>query len=87
MLESVLESADYCSELADSNAYSQKISVWVRALKERVVVVAQPKKGGKDRCHGFYYVILSTLRGILTIPLGSDTPHSATIICFTRVAL
>ena len=30
-LESALESADYSFESADSNAYSPKIGVWVRA--------------------------------------------------------
>ena len=31
-LESALESADYSSKSADSNAYSPKIGVWVRAF-------------------------------------------------------
>ena len=31
-LESVLESADYSSKSADSNVYSPRIDVWVRAL-------------------------------------------------------
>ena len=32
-LESELESADYSSELADSNANPPKIGVWVRAFR------------------------------------------------------
>ena len=32
-LESALESADYSSELADSNADPPKIGVWVRAFR------------------------------------------------------
>ena len=35
-LESALESADYSSESADSNAYSPKIGVWVQALTHKI---------------------------------------------------
>ena len=34
MLESVLESDNYSSESADSNAYSPKIDVWVRVFTQ-----------------------------------------------------
>ena len=39
VLESTLESADYSSESVDSNTYSPKIGVWVRAFKEISVTV------------------------------------------------
>ena len=81
----MLESADYSSESADSNAYSPKISVWVRAFTvvrecdsqvdvqviKRICHLMQRCDGPGGRCEGPWEGVTDV--SILRICLGGVT--------------
>ncbi len=86
-LESALETADKSPESANSNAYSPKIGVWVRALRSAVVIhQSLPHLHGVLKLSAFFVLHLMTrLRPKVTSLTNKGKTHG--LLCIPYLSI